>query len=52
MGFFVMLLSFILGIYLIVLGSMRKRFNKNLNLLIVVLGIILTIFAIWLGLPK
>lgn len=26
--------------------------NKNLNLLILVLGIILTIFAIWLGLPK
>lgn len=52
MGFFIMLLSFIVGIFFIALGFIRKKDNKNLSIPIIFIGLILVIFAIWLGLPK
>lgn len=54
MGFIVMVLSAIIGIFLIALGFSHIKTKKCrfLNTTIILIGIILVCFAIWLGLPK
>lgn len=54
MGFFAMLFSMILGVFLIALGTSRMKNKKSRLWMIVVIaiGIVLVLFAIWLGLPK
>ena len=50
MGFYVMLLSFLLGIGLTVIGVTRRKQN-TFYLLSVVLGILLILFAVYLARP-
>lgn len=54
MGFFVMLFSLILGIFLIALGFSRIKSKKNKlgNIVVLAAGIVFVLVAVWLGLPK
>lgn len=54
MGFIVMVLSMIIGIFLIALGFSRIKNKKSRlwNIVTISAGIVLVLFAIWLGLPK
>ncbi|MCM3054976.1 MULTISPECIES: DUF3953 domain-containing protein [Bacillaceae] len=54
MGFIVMVLSMIIGIFLIALGFSRIKNKKSRlwNIVAISAGIVLVLFAIWLGLPK
>ncbi|MBZ4666730.1 hypothetical protein [Mahella sp.] len=54
MGFFVMIFSMIIGVFLIALGISLKKSKKSSfwNIVVSVIGIVLVLFAIWLGLPK
>lgn len=49
-----MMLSAIIGIFLIALGFSRIKNIKNRfwNIVAISIGIVLVIFAIWLGFPK
>ncbi len=51
MGFFLMICSMLIGIVLIIYGTFHRKENKLWNYAILS-GIILVIFAVWLGLPK
>lgn len=54
MGFIVMILSAIIGIFLIIMGGTRIK-NKQgrlRNAVSLLSGIVLVFLAIWLGLPK
>lgn len=51
MGFFVMILSFVLGIFLVVLGISSKK-GRAQKIIFAAIGIMLVLFAIYLGLPK
>jgi ABC-type dipeptide/oligopeptide/nickel transport system permease component len=51
MGFFAMIMSFILGIFFTILGASRRKRNVLYKFLIV-LGIILILFAVYLASPK
>lgn len=54
MGFFAMVFSMIIGVFLIALGISHKKSKKSSlwNIVVIVIGIVLVLFAIWLGLPK
>ncbi|MBP0987233.1 MAG: hypothetical protein J6S92_03035 [Oscillospiraceae bacterium] len=54
MGFYVMILSFILGMIFLLVGFSRKRQwqSKLLNGITKLSGIGLVLFAVWLGFPK
>lgn len=54
MGFAAMVLSFIFGIILIILGIsfIRKPKTKPVGILMIAVGIVLVMVAVWLGLPK
>lgn len=54
MGFIVMVLSAIIGIFLIVIGfsGIKNKKNRLWNIVVISIGIVLVLFAIWLGLPK
>lgn len=54
MGFFAMIFSMIIGIFLIVLGISRMKNKKSRlwNIVAITIGLVLVLFAIWLGLPK
>lgn len=54
MGFFAMLFSMIIGVFLIVLGISRMKHKKSIlwNIVVIPIGIVLVLFAIWLGFPK
>lgn len=54
MGFLIMLLSFIIGVYLIVSSIFRKknRKSKMWHIIYMFVGIMLVILAIWLAFPK
>lgn len=54
MGFFVMVLSAVIGLFLIVLGFSRIKNTKSKlwNVVAILIGIVSVIFAIWLGHPK
>ena len=51
MGFFVMVASMLLGVFLIVLG-ISKRKHKGWPVILTALGAALVLFAIYLGWPK
>lgn len=51
MGFYIMLLSFILGLVIVVVGIKRRK-EHNIYKGSIVVGVILIIFAIYLGWPK
>ena len=51
MGFFGMIASMLLGIFLIVFGISRIK-HKVLPIILIALGIVFVLFAIYLGLPK
>ncbi|PPA71076.1 exosortase [Jeotgalibacillus proteolyticus] len=50
MGFYIMILSFLLGIFFTILGVSRWKRNV-LYKLFIVLGIILILFAVYLARP-
>ena len=54
MGFIVMVLSLIIGIVLIAWGVsyIKKQKNRIWNIFAILMGIVLVLFAIWLGFPK
>lgn len=54
MGFIVMVLSAIIGIFLTALGFSRIKNKKSRlwNIVATSIGIVFVLFAIWLGLPK
>lgn len=51
MGFYVMIFSMLIGIFLIALGIIRRKRNSWYKILIAV-GVLLVLFAIYLGFPK
>lgn len=51
MGFYIMLLSFILGLVILVVGIKRRK-EHNIYKGSIVVGAVLIIFAIYLGWPK
>lgn len=51
MGFFAMIASMLLGVFLIIFGIYRRKSNRW-NVFLIVLGIIFVLFAIYLGFPK
>ncbi len=51
MGFFGMIASMLLGIFLIAFGISRRK-HKVWSIILIVLGIVLVLFAIYLGFPK
>ncbi len=51
MGFFGMIASMLLGIFLIVFGISRRK-HKVLPIILIALGIVFVLFAIYLGFPK
>lgn len=51
MGFFVMIISMLLGIFFITSGMIRRKGNRW-HIILTALGIVLALFAIYLGFPK
>ncbi len=51
MGFYVMIFSMLIGIFLIALGIIRRKRSAWYKILIAV-GVLLVLFAIYLGFPK
>ena len=51
MGFFAMIGSMFLGIFLITLG-IHNRKNNRWHIILIILGILLVLFAIYLAFPK
>ncbi len=51
MGFFAMVASMLLGIFFIALGIARKK-HKGWSILLITLGIVFVLIAVYLGLPK
>ena len=51
MGFYVMIFSMLIGIFLIALGIIRRKRNFCYKILIAVV-VLLVLFAIYLGFPK
>lgn len=51
MGFLTMVMSFILGIFFTILGTSRRK-RHLLYKFLLALGIILILFAVYLGWPK
>jgi threonine/homoserine/homoserine lactone efflux protein len=51
MGFFVMIFSMLIGMFFIAFGIFRRE-HKHLRIILIVLGIVFVLIAIYLGLPK
>ena len=51
MGFFAMIVSMLLGIFFIVVGIFRRKSNLW-YIFLIVLGVVLVLFAVYLGFPK
>lgn len=51
MGFFAMIISMLLGIFSIGFGIYRRKSNRW-HIILIALGIVFILFAIYLGLPK
>lgn len=51
MGFFAMVASMLIGIFLIAYGICHRK-NNRWHIILIVLGILLVLFAIYLGFPK
>ncbi len=51
MGFFIMIISMLLGIFFITSGIIGKKSNLW-HIILIALGIVLVLFALYLGFPK
>ena len=51
MGFFAMIASMLLGIFFIVIGLSRRK-HKGWSIILITLGIVFVLIAVYLGLPK
>lgn len=51
MGFFAIVASMVLGIFFIAVGISRRK-HKGWSIILIVLGVVLVLFAIYLGFPK
>ncbi len=51
MGFFAMIASMLLGILFVAAGISRRK-QKGWSIILIVLGIVCVIFAVYLGFPK
>lgn len=51
MGFFAMVASMVLGIFFIAVGISRRK-HKGWPIILIALGVVLVLFAIYLGFPK
>lgn len=51
MGFFLMIISMLLGIFFIAFGINRRK-NNRWHIILIALGIAFVLFAVYLGLPK
>jgi len=51
MGFFGMIASMIMGVFFIAFGISRRK-RKVWPIILIALGIVLVLFAIYLGFPK
>lgn len=51
MGFFVMLASMLLGVFFIAFGISHRKHNRW-HIILIALGIVFVLFAIYLGFPK
>ncbi len=51
MGFILMIISFLLGLFLVIMGISRRK-NNHWYVVSIVIGILLVLFAIYLALPK
>lgn len=51
MGFFAMVISMLMGIFLIAVGIYYRK-GKTWSKISIALGIVLVLFSIYLGLPK
>lgn len=54
MGFFAMVFSAVIGIFLIALGFSKIKSAKSQigTVAVILIGVVFVSFAIWLGLPK
>lgn len=51
MGFLIMILSILLGVFLVIFGIAHRN-RSHWHKISIALGIVLVLFAIYLGLPK
>ena len=51
MGFFVMIASMLLGILFVAIGISRKK-HKGWSIILIALGIVFVLIAVYLGFPK
>lgn len=51
MGFFAMVVSMLLGIFFIIFGISRRK-HKGCSIILIALGIVFVLIAVYLGLPK
>ena len=51
MGFFAMIASMLLGIFFIVIGLSRRQ-HKGWSIILITLGIVFVLIAVYLGFPK
>jgi len=51
MGFFAMIASMLLGVFFIAIGISRRK-QKGWPIILIGLGVVLVLFAIYLGWPK
>ncbi|WP_414042526.1 hypothetical protein [Macrococcus animalis] len=50
MGFYIMIISFFLGLYLIIQGVKQTKKNKNYSFILIP-GIVLLVFSVYLAWP-
>ncbi|MDE7423525.1 MAG: hypothetical protein K2N51_07505 [Lachnospiraceae bacterium] len=51
MGFFAMIASMLLGVFFIIFGIYRRK-SHRWHIILIALGIVFVLFAIYLGFPK
>lgn len=51
MGFFAMIASMLLGVFFIAIGISQRK-HKGWPIILIALGVVLVLFAIYLGWPK
>ncbi|MCI6709038.1 MULTISPECIES: hypothetical protein [Clostridia] len=51
MGFFAMIASLLLGIFFVIMGISRRK-QKGWPIILIVLGIVFVLIAVYLGWPK
>lgn len=51
MGFFAMIVSMVLGVFFIAIGISRRK-HKGWPIILIALGILFVLIAVYLGFPK